>query len=227
MAYNIKHGRGMDGVVDLQRIAAVIRAQSPDIVALQEVDFGCRRSGEVDQPRVLGELCGMHYVFGEIRPYDGGRYGMAMLSRHAILDATVVAVQADSWPRFALEVGIALPGDGARLVVTGVHLYRTEAERLAQARVLVTRRTNDLGPLIAGDFNSERGSNVMRQFEDGWANPPKDEPAGTFPSPAPVKEIDFVLVPVDPRIEVLRSSVVPESIASDHRAIVLDLLVTR
>ena len=38
VAYNIHHGEGMDGKLDLERIARVIAAEKPDLVALQEVD---------------------------------------------------------------------------------------------------------------------------------------------------------------------------------------------
>ena len=34
LAYNVKHGLGMDGVIDLEHIANVIRAQKPDVVTL-------------------------------------------------------------------------------------------------------------------------------------------------------------------------------------------------
>ena len=37
MSYNIHHGEGTDGEFDLQRIADVINARRPDLVALQEV----------------------------------------------------------------------------------------------------------------------------------------------------------------------------------------------
>ena len=38
LTYNIHHGEGTDGKLDLDRIARVIKAAEPDIVALQEVD---------------------------------------------------------------------------------------------------------------------------------------------------------------------------------------------
>ncbi|MCH2154165.1 MAG: gluconate 2-dehydrogenase subunit 3 family protein [Phycisphaerales bacterium] len=47
--YNIKHGRGMDGTIDLERTAATLEALKADLIALQEVDDQARRSGGVDQ----------------------------------------------------------------------------------------------------------------------------------------------------------------------------------
>ncbi|HSR42557.1 MAG TPA: hypothetical protein VLL48_10305, partial [Longimicrobiales bacterium] len=56
VAYNVKHGQGMDGVVDLRRAARVLRELDPDVVTLQEIDRGVDRTGGVDQARRLGEL---------------------------------------------------------------------------------------------------------------------------------------------------------------------------
>ena len=50
LSYNIHHGEGLDGRIDLERIASVIRASEADLVALQEVDQSTERSGGVDQP---------------------------------------------------------------------------------------------------------------------------------------------------------------------------------
>ena len=61
--------------------SAVIKRLKPDLVALQEVDQRVRRSGSVDQAAELGKLTGMHHAFGSFFKYDGGNYGMAVLSR--------------------------------------------------------------------------------------------------------------------------------------------------
>ena len=85
VSYNIKHGRGNDDTVDLERTARVLRAQNPDIVALQEVDERVRRSGSVPQADSLGRLLGMSAAFGGFMDYQGGQYGMAILSRYPIV----------------------------------------------------------------------------------------------------------------------------------------------
>ncbi|MCY3003234.1 MAG: hypothetical protein NTV21_15650, partial [Planctomycetota bacterium] len=54
-SYNIKHGEGLDGRVDLERTAAVLARFDADLIALQEVDVGVRRSGGVDQPHALAQ----------------------------------------------------------------------------------------------------------------------------------------------------------------------------
>ena len=61
MAYNIKHGRGNDGRVDIDRIAEVIKRLQPDVVALQEVDNRASRSGRVDEAARLSKLTGLQH----------------------------------------------------------------------------------------------------------------------------------------------------------------------
>ena len=69
LSYNIKHGRGMDGKVDLPRIAKVVRSLSPDLVALQEIDRNCTRSGSIDLTAELGAMLGMEGRFGKFMDY--------------------------------------------------------------------------------------------------------------------------------------------------------------
>ena len=80
-AYNIKHGRGMDDRVDLSRIADVLRSLEADVITLQEVDDRTERTGGVDQVQVLAELLGYEGAHGPHRPYQGGFYGNAVLTR--------------------------------------------------------------------------------------------------------------------------------------------------
>ena len=80
LAYNIHHGAGNDEKLDLERIARLVHSLDPDLVALQEVDDRTERTGRVDQAAELGRLTGMAWAFGSFMDYEGGRYGMAVLS---------------------------------------------------------------------------------------------------------------------------------------------------
>ncbi|MBT8045323.1 MAG: hypothetical protein KJO79_10270, partial [Verrucomicrobiae bacterium] len=80
LSYNIHHGVGLDGKLDLGRIAKVIRKQNPDLVALQEVDKLVTRSDKTDQAVVLAKYLGLHVVFGKSIDFQGGVYGNAILS---------------------------------------------------------------------------------------------------------------------------------------------------
>jgi len=225
MSYNIKHGRGNDGVVDLERAAAIIEAASADVVTLQEVDERCGRSGGVDQAAWLGERLGMEPLFGPFMDYDGGRYGMAVLSRLPVVSWRNIVLPAGAEPRSALAARVRA-ADGRELVVVGIHLYATEEQRLAQARTVLGAFAEERAPVIlSGDFNSEPGSSVMRLFGERWTNPDKGEDRFTFSSDVPTKEIDYILVRSSGTVRVVGVDVLDEPIASDHRPLILELEV--
>jgi len=224
LAYNIHHGEGMDEVTDLERIAAFIRDVDPDIVTLQEVDSVTERTGGVDQAAVLGERTGMHSAYGRFMSYQGGAYGMAVLSRWPIREATNWRLTDGEEPRSALGVRVRAPEDGEELLVVGIHFYRTEEERLAQAADLVEALASESVPVIlAGDFNSLPGSAVMEFFGAGWSVLGKGEDHFTYPSYEPAREIDFILIRPDHRFEVLDHRALDEPVLSDHRPILAEL----
>ena len=84
MTYNIHVGIGMDKKLDLPRIAGVINAQHPDLVGLQEVDRGVERTQRIDEIAELAKLTHMDYAFAFNLRYQGGQYGVAILSRFPI-----------------------------------------------------------------------------------------------------------------------------------------------
>jgi endonuclease/exonuclease/phosphatase family metal-dependent hydrolase len=230
LAYNVKHGLGMDGQVDLERIASVILSVEPDVVTLQEMDSVTTRTGLEDQAARLGELTGMRAIFGGFMDYRGGRYGMALLSRYPIVEWENHRLPDGAEPRSALAARIELlrPGYGRapRIVVVGVHLYANAEEKLAQAERLVELFAGEKAPVVlAGDFNSIPDSKVLRLIEDegGWRVPAKTGQAFTFPSVIPDREIDFIMFRPADRFVVREHRVVPETLASDHRPVLIEL----
>ena len=81
LTYTLHHGEGVDGKLDLVRLARVITAARADVVALQEVDQKTTRTGGVDQAAELARLTGLHFAYGKAMDYQGGAYGQALLSR--------------------------------------------------------------------------------------------------------------------------------------------------
>ena len=84
MTYNIHVGVGMDKQLDLQRIADVILKEKPDLVGLQEVDRGVKRTQGIDEIVKLAQMTHMEYAFAHNLDFQGGQYGVAILSRFAI-----------------------------------------------------------------------------------------------------------------------------------------------
>jgi len=217
LCWNLHHGVGEDGKLDLPRIAALIKAQQPDVVALQEVDNKCRRSGSVDQAAELAKLTGMTGVFGKAMDHDGGEYGQAILSKHPLGATKVHRLPGDGEPRIGFEAVVTIGGKALRMV--SVHLdHQQDARRLKQAEALVAALSESDAPLIlAGDFNDVPGSPVLKAFAARWTPMAKKEPVFTCPAGKPTVEIDHVFLHgFEPRglLEVL-----PEAVASDHRPI--------
>jgi endonuclease/exonuclease/phosphatase family metal-dependent hydrolase len=224
LAYNIKHGLGMDSVVDLERIARVINDLQPDVVTLQEVDSAVERTSGVDQTTVLGGLTGMHSVFGTFFDYQGGRYGMALLSRYPFISYTNHLLPKGVEHRAALAGRIRIGDDGPEVVVVGIHLVWTGEERYSQAERLIEIFEDEEAPVIlAGDFNSLPDSDVMALLRGAWHIPDKGEGHFTFPSDDPDREIDFIIYRPEDRFEVIEHRVIDEPVASDHRPLLLEL----
>lgn len=226
LAYNIHHGEGMDEALDLDRIAALIRGVAPDLVALQEVDSVTGRTSGVDQAVELGRLTGLQSVFGRFMPYRGGAYGMAILSRWPVVESRNLRLPDGEEPRTSLVVRVESPATGRSLRFVGIHFYRTEAERLAQAARLEELLANEAVPtVLAGDFNSKPGSAVMTRLGRSWETVDKGDDSFTYPSYEPAREIDFVLYAPPETFEVLSERVIDAPVTSDHRPIVVDLIL--
>ena len=121
LSYNIKHGRGMDGRVDLKRTAEVIRSLSPDLVTLQEVDKNCTRSGSIDLTQELAGILKMEGRFGKFMNFQGGEYGMAVLSKFPIISHQVHVLPRGAEPRCALEVRVNPGKDWGGIRLFGIH----------------------------------------------------------------------------------------------------------
>jgi endonuclease/exonuclease/phosphatase family metal-dependent hydrolase len=230
VTYNIHHGAGLDDRVDLERIAALLARLDPDVVALQEVDRGVTRSGGEDQARRLGDLLGMRHAFGAFMDYQGGQYGMAILSRCPIVNVNPARLPDGNEPRVALAVQFERPTGGV-LTVIDVHFdwVGDDAFRFAQARAVASvLHTLSTPYILAGDFNDHPGSRTMALFHERATEADKPESNRfTFSADDPRREIDFIFVSRAHDWTVRRVEVVPERVASDHMPVVAELVLRR
>lgn len=51
ITFNVAHGKGLDGIIDIERQAEFLKQYNPDIVFLQEIDMYTKRAGERNQIR--------------------------------------------------------------------------------------------------------------------------------------------------------------------------------
>jgi endonuclease/exonuclease/phosphatase family metal-dependent hydrolase len=216
-AYNIRHGKGLDNQLNLQRTAAVLKRLDADLIALQEVDSVCARSGSIDQAAALGQMLGMNHAFGKFMAYDGGSYGMAVLCRFPILDIHQHLLPEGAEPRCALEVIVELPGKKPLSFVSIHHDWTDENLRIPQVSALISALESRQHPIIlAGDFNTLRSAPSFELLQAaGFLM--DEEKAATFPANEPKQEIDYILL--RGFAKAARVSVFDEKMASDHRPI--------
>lgn len=222
LTYNIHHGRGTDDVVNLARIARVIRSVEPDIVALQEVDENAERTGVVDQPATLARLTGLPVIFGPNIPLQGGRYGNALLTRFPVLKSRNVPLPSftKGEQRGALIADLQLGDRIVTFYATHFDFRRDNRERLASVELVnqLTAHQPDRPALLAGDLNAMFSSPTLSLLRTHWtvAN---DEPKSTFPTAKPTRQIDFVLFRPTKAWRVREVRVLDAATPSDHRAL--------
>jgi len=232
LSYNIHHGQGNDGVFDLERIASLIAALQPDLVALQEVDQGTGRASGVFQADELARLTGMEGRFGRAIHYDGGEYGEAALCRLPILDTAALPLPAAPGHELRCALTLRVEAGGQELLFVATHLdhARDPGDRVAQMEAILAalEAEPDTPVLLLGDLNCQPGSPPLALLGPEWLDAPlaAGAAAPTFPAVDPEVRIDHVLARPADRWRVRQSVVVDEEVVSDHRPllVVLELL---
>lgn len=222
MTYNIHHGEGVDGRLDLARIASVITAAKADLVALQEVDRGVERTGRRDLPAELAALTGMTVVFSNNYSHQGGEYGNAVLTRFPVRRwaNTHLRMLRAGEQRGVLQVVVDVHGRDLLFLCTHIDYRPDDAERLLNVEQFreVLAQYDGLPALFGGDFNDTPGSRthaaMSELFDDVWVAAGEGD-GFTIPSRAPAKRIDYLWLRKGSPLRPLRAWV-PRSDASDH-----------
>ncbi|MFH8514094.1 endonuclease/exonuclease/phosphatase family protein [Streptomyces gelaticus] len=245
--YNIHAGAGMDNVFDLDRQTAELRSLDADVIGLQEVDvhWGTRSQWR-DLASELAERLGMQVSFAPVYSLDPEtpgaprrEFGVAVLSRYRIVSAenheiTRLSTQVPNpvpapAPGFG-EVVVRVKGLPVHVYVTHLDYRADPSVRSAQVadtrRIMAEDQTSERSPvrqILLGDFNAAPAAPELAPL---WQELTDAEPGGpTYPAQDPVQRIDYVAVSKD-SVRV-RDAAVAETLASDHRPVVADLLLRR
>ena len=215
MSYNVRHCAGMDMVLDYDRTAAVISKQQPDVVALQELDSMTGRSGQRYQLGELANRTSYYPVFGSAIDYDGGKYGVGILTRERPLSTKSIPLPGEE-PRVLLVVELQ------DYVLACTHLDLEEEYRLASVPLIVAEAQRWQKPFIlAGDWNDTPDSELLQEMSKHFTILSSDEL--TFPADEPQECIDYVASFKEHSAVALESFVIDEPEASDHRPLVVRL----
>jgi len=231
MTYNAHSCVGTDGKLEPGRIAEVIARANPDVVALQELDAGQRRSASVHQPQWLAEQLGMFAHFTPARCCNEGHYGNAVLSRHPLSVLSEGGLRRRRDEERAVQ-WLKLRIAGLELSVMNTHLSIHLRDRLLQIEQLLStewlaKAESRLPLVLCGDLNSSRLSPVYRRLRKDLVDAQRANGARalpTWPSRLPLLRIDHLFT--SPNIQVIRCEVRRDSlsmVASDHLPLLAEL----
>jgi endonuclease/exonuclease/phosphatase family metal-dependent hydrolase len=226
LTYNIHAGKDADAVVNLERVADVVKSTRADVVLLQEVDRRTKRSGNVDHLAELQRLTGLNAAFAKALDWQGGDYGIAILSRWPIAAQEAVPLRAEGSiePRMALVVSIDRPG--RKLTVINTHLDASDEDTWRRQELvdLLAAIAKHRPLLVGGDFNSTPDSAVQQTLRESglidlWSRCGKGSDL-TYPANTPVKRIDYLFLNGKAPCTTAR---VLNTQASDHRPVLFEL----
>lgn len=237
LVYNIHAGKDAAGVDNLARVADLVKETRADVVLLQEVDSVTRRSGGVDQLAALRQATGMHAAFGSTLEYQGGGYGIALLSRFPIRSHRLVPLPNDPpqpraggsrEPRGALLAELETPGAVLHVLNTHIDASGDDTWRRQEATRLVaiadSLRSAGARLIVGGDMNSTPESAVQAivraaGLRDAWTACGSGQEL-TYPAGTPVKRIDYLYLTAPLQCSEAR---VIDTQASDHRPVLIVL----
>jgi endonuclease/exonuclease/phosphatase family metal-dependent hydrolase len=221
ITYNIHHGVGLDEKLDLARIAALIKAEDADLVALQEVDRGVERTAKRDLPAELAELTGMKVYFGPNIRYQGGDYGNAVLTKFPIKQAknSPLTMVGKGEQRGVIQLVLDVRGTDVLFMDTHLDSRREEAERTRSAGELVQliAAAGQMPVMVCGDFNTVPATPAHVKMKTALADTWEligQESGLTSPTENPRRRIDYLWISTA-TIELLQVKVL-RSNASDH-----------
>ena len=241
--YNIHGGWGMDKVLDLARIANVIKAMDIDFIAINEIDKNCVRSNSVDQPRVLAELLKMNYHFAaalEMKapryPEQGdavGLYGVALYTPHPLTVIKQISLPGlpEMEPRIAVIVKVDAPTKSFYAIVTHFcwepqyENFRIESVAAINSEVEKLRQSApDMPVVLLGDLNTEPYAPPLEKLRESWAIANEGAFEPTHPSDAPREIIDYIMAQDKANVKFINTQIIAETVASDHRPMATELI---
>lgn len=222
LTYNVHNGVGLDRKRDYNRIADVINRTKPDFVAIQEVDSATGRSGERFVLGEIADLTSMYPVFAPAINYDGGLYGIGLLTRTKPDSITRIGLPGREETRALLIV------DFVDYSVACTHLSLTPEDALASVDIILGKVVSCFPKpfILMGDFNSLPNSAVIDSLKRDFQIV-SDPGMLTFPADSADRCLDYIMVSSPGMVEVKSNAVIDERVASDHRPVLADIVITR
>ena len=223
MSYNIRNTKGMDNVRNVQRIANVINNEAPDVVAVQELDSMTTRSNQTDVLAEVAERTQMHANYAPAISFQGGKYGIGILSKEQPLSIRTFPLPGRE------EERMLMIAEFKDYLFACTHLSLTEEDRLASLDIIKNSASTSNKPFfLAGDLNDTPDSKFIKSLQQDFqilTNTKKP----TYPAPEPKETIDYIAAWKEntDNFANLSTQVVEEPLASDHRPITVTLRMAK
>jgi endonuclease/exonuclease/phosphatase family metal-dependent hydrolase len=235
LTYNIHAGKDAAQQRNLDRVAEVIRGASADIVLLQEIDRNTERSGREDHIAVLAQLTGMHMAFAKSLDFQGGLYGIAVLSRLPLDTAYRVPLEVKPpqersgtyEPRVGLHAVVRTARGVLHIVNTHIdpapeptYRHQEVVNLMAHiARTVPAEATLIFGGDLNARANTPEIAALSLAFLDSWQRCGDGGPGFSYPADKPDRRIDYVWL----RSATCSSARVLDTQASDHRPLLVEV----
>jgi endonuclease/exonuclease/phosphatase family metal-dependent hydrolase/predicted phosphodiesterase len=218
MTYNVHNFVGMDNELDYQRIADVINEAAPDVVAIQEADSVTQRSQGAYTLRELADRTLMFPTYGAAIDFQGGKYGVGLLSKEKPLTVRQIPLPGRE------ESRTLLIAEFKKYVVASTHFSLTPEDRLASV-ALIREAMKDINKpaFLAGDMNCVPSSNEQTAIKELFTTL-NDTAKYTFPSDNSNRCIDYIYGYNNGNVyTILNRQVIDEKLASDHLPLFVDV----
>ncbi len=222
MTYNVRNCRGMDtSAINTNRISNIIRRATPDIVAIQELDNRTQRSGRRNILQELGNSTGMVYTYAKAINFQGGEYGIGLLSKQRPINIKRRALPGRE------EARVLLMAEFPDFFFFATHLSLTEADQRSSLQIIADEASRCKKPVfLAGDFNFKPQSSPGNQLTQSFTIlNRRDQP--TCPANNARDLIDYICLyhKKGATCNVEKTEVLPERQASDHRPVVVHVVL--
>lgn len=223
LQYNVKN---CDNGQKIQEIAAEIQREAPQIVCLQELDWCAKRSKEQEVLKLLAEQLSMNYLFIPSMQFEGGLYGIGILSIYPLENSTRIplSVQKGEEARVLVKTTVDINGKTVEILNTHLSFESTESR---QNQFAVLRENTDAAErfILCGDFNVGSYSEFDALGAVQTVNNAETNYRTYVPTAGETDSflgLDNIVVSADMQIQ---SSRMIKTTVSDHNMLVADIIL--
>lgn len=188
-SYNVRNAKGMDNVVDFDRLAKVINEMDGHAVAIQELDSATTRSNGLVVLNELAKRTNMFASYNASIAFGGGKYGNGILTKEEPVAQQAIALPGREEQRSLLIVELK------DFVLCCTHLSLNEEDQQASIKLILkqTEKYKTKPVFLAGDLNALPNSEEIRDLSQNWILL-SDSTQATFPSDGPTEVIDYIFL---------------------------------